>query len=386
MVEINEFDSGISNNENARNDEPKINGEQTPIESFNLHFFSEKEQENLVEEKRKKRKTIEKNPNQIHVNDGKSNHLDVSNKNNSHYDDFIVEDESSDFDEDDIIRVEGGIKSSDDEYNEKMGSNYIGVTNLNMNKNSVGRKFSETEILTEIRQFIQLMKDAANKDEVAYSNGKVAISKLKMVDEVCRKVSMNNLSSYFISEGVLDILSQWLSPFNDGTLPSLSIRNKILKLISNIPLREEEITSTELGKTLCKLWKNPAETIENRQIIRTLIQRWVRLISKTRQSSSLETVSKAAAAAESLNSQIKSNGSEPNLNKSMLYVEPRTARIPITTGYNFKVIPQNDSSNIEHGTSTFKDKSIGNISINRNNRTKNRSKHAMKISLEGRGL
>lgn len=386
MVEINELNSGLSNNEATKNNETNTDGEKTPIGLFNSNFFSEKEQESLSREKRKKRKTITKNFSQVHLNDGKNNNLNIPDNYDLHYNNFIVEDDSSGYDEDDIIRVEGGIKSSDDEYDEKIGGNYIESKNLNMNKNSVGRKLSETEIRTEIRQFIQLMKDAANKDEVAYSDGKVAISKLKMIDEVCRKVSMSNLSNYFISEGVLDILSQWLSPFNDGSLPNLSIRNKILKLISGIPLREEDVTSTELGKTLCKLWKNPAETIENRQIIRTLIQRWVRLISKTRAPSSLETTSSAAAITNDLNPKIKSKNDDANSNKSTLHVEPRTARIPIATGYNFKVVPQNDSSNIEHNTGAFTDKSIGIISINRNNRTKNRSKHAMKISLEGRGL
>lgn len=386
MVETNEFDSGISNNRTNRIGESIIDLELVTSEQFNSNTFPEKEQEtkNLHEVIRKKRK-IKKHFTQIHVNDEKNNKFVLPNNDDLRVDDFIVEDGSSDFDEDDIIRVEGGIKSSDDECDEKISNDFIEDTSLNVQKNSLGRKFSETEVRTEIREFIQLMKDAANKDEIAYSDGKVAISKLKMIDEVCKRVSMNNLSNYFISEGVLDVLSQWLSPFKDGTLPNLSIRNKILKLISNIPLGEEDITSTELGKTLCKLWKNSAETIENRQIIRTLIQRWVRLISKDRPSS-LETIDKVPITPESLKSQIKSNNNESTSKKSSFHIEPRTARIPINTGYNFKVIPQNDNSSIEHNASTFTDKSIGNISINRSSRTRNRSKHAMKISLEGKGL
>ncbi|KAK9172499.1 TFIIS helical bundle-like domain protein [Cryptosporidium meleagridis] len=386
MVEASEFDSGISNNRTARIGESIIDVESVTSEQFNSNIFSEKgqEQKNLHEIKRKKRK-VKKHSSQIHVNDEKNNKFVSPNNDDLRVDDFIVEDGTSDFDEDDIIRVEGGIKSSDDEYDEKIRNDFIEETSLNAHKNSLGRKFSEVEIRNEIREFIQLMKDAANKDEIAYSDGKVAISKLKMIDEVFKRVSMNNQSNYFISEGVLDVLSQWLSPFKDGTLPNLSIRNKILKLISSIPLGEEDVTSTELGKTLCKLWKNPAETIENRQIIRTLIQRWVRLISKDRPSS-LEAISKVPATPESLKSQIKSNNNESNSKKSSFHIEPRTARIPINTGYNFKVIPQNDSSSIEHNTSAFTDKSIGNISINRSSRTRNRSKHAMKISLEGKGL
>ncbi|KAH8583892.1 IWS1 transcription factor [Cryptosporidium sp. chipmunk genotype I] len=385
MVNTIEFDSGVSINKTAKIDETIINVEAATAEQLDVSTFPEKKKENLHEEKRKKRKIIKKYSSQIHINEEKNNELAFPDNDNIHADKFIVDDGSSDFDEDDVIRVEGGIKSSDDEYDEKNSGDFIEGTNLNVNKNSVGRRFSETEIRTEIRQFIQLMKDAANKDEIAYLDGKVAISKLKMIDEVCRRVSMNNLLNYFVSEGVLDVLSQWLSPFNDGTLPNLSIRNKILKLINSIPLGEEDITSTELGKTLCKLWKNPTETIENKQIIRTLIQRWVRLISKTKPSSSLETICRVPVTAENLESKIKSNN-ESILNKSTLHVEPRTARIPITTGYNFKVIPQNDNSSIEHNASTFTDRSIGNISINRSSRARNKTKHAMKISLEGKGL
>ncbi|KAJ1611329.1 iwsip-like protein [Cryptosporidium canis] len=319
------------------------------------------------------------------LDNNKDNNLNSNEEYGTHHDDFIVDDGSSDFDEDDVIRVEGGIKSSDDECDDKVGADYA-KNKLTTNKHLVARKFSETEIRSEVRQFIQQMKDAAKNDEAAYRDGKVAISKLKMVDEVCKRVSMNNLSSYFISEGVLDVLSQWISPFNDGTLPNLSIRTKILKLINNIPLGEEELTSTDLGKVLCRLWKSSSETIENRQIIRTLIQRWVRLISKPIPSSTLSTTNNTTPTTNKVNSSNNSNSNGTISKDNALYVEPRTARIPVNTGYNFKVIPQNDSSSIEEGTHSYNDKSIGGISISRNNRTKNKSMHAMKISLEGRGL
>lgn len=380
MDEIKEINSGRPDSDIAVDCEADLDGKAILTGPLCINISSIKEQEGSYEKKKRK---ITKGIGQIPVDDDdKNDKMDVTSKHNVQCDDFIVDDGSSDFDEDDIIRVEGGIKSSDDEYDEKVSGNYID-NKSNVNKNLSGRKLSETEIRSEIRQFIQLMKDAARKDEVAYSDGKVAISKLKMVDEVCRRVSLNNLSGYFISEGVLDVLSLWLSPFNDGTLPNLSIRTKILKLISSIPLGEEDITSTELGKILCKLWKNSAETIENRQIIRTLIQRWVRLISKPIPSSSLDTLIKTPVANDKLNSQ---NNVNIESKKNSLYVEPRTARVPITTGYNFKVIPHNDSSSIEDSTSTYTDKSIGGINITKSSRNRNRSKHAMKISLEGRGL
>lgn len=381
MVEIKEINSGRSDDCISGDGESNLDSKKSPARTLDTNLSSKKEQDDSYGWKKRK---ITKDFGQIPVDDGDKNvQMNVTAKHNVQHDDLIVDDGSSDFDEDDIIRVEGGIKSSDDEYDEKVGGNYTD-NKLNVNKNLAGRKLSETEILSEIRQFIQLMKDAARKDEIAYSGGMVAISKLKMVDEVCRRVSMNNLSSYFISEGVLDVLSQWISPFNDDTLPNLSIRTKILKLISSIPLGEEDITSTELGKTLCKLWKNSAETIENRQIIRTLIQRWVRLISKPI-SSSLDTLSKTPVTVGKLNPQNNYNN-ESNSKKKPLYMEPRTARIPITTGYNFKVIPQNDRSSIEDNTSTYTNKPIGGINITKSSRTRNKSKHAMKISLEGRGL
>ncbi|KAF7457244.1 putative IWS1 transcription factor [Cryptosporidium felis] len=326
--------------------------------------------------KKRKRKILYNGVYQIDNYIGREDNLKIPEINQS--DGFLVDDESSEFDEDDIIRVEGGIRSSDDEDDEEGNKAQIGINQIHRKKSKLRRQPSELEIRTEIREFIRVMKEAAENDIIAYSEGKIAISKLKLVDEVCKKVSMSNLSGYFVTEGVLDVLSQWLSPFKDGTLPNLSIRTKVLKLLSCISIGEDDLVSTELGKTLCELWKNTTETLENRQIIRILIQRWVRLISKTRPLEGIDSTSfKDKRDSQVRTSQLNSNANAPQ-------IEQRTARVPINTGYNFKIIPRSDEPNLCHEVRNTTEKPIETIS--RSKKARNKSKHAMKISLEGRGL
>ncbi|KAK6590741.1 iwsip-like protein [Cryptosporidium xiaoi] len=299
------------------------------------------------------------------------------NENKAQLDEFLVNDESSEFDEDDIIPVEGGISSSDDNTNKtKDVSKKFGV---NRRKNNSGRQISEIEIRDKVRNFIQRMNEAASDDEKAYQDGKKAMFKLKMVDEVCEKASMSNWTTFFISEGIVDVLCRWLKPFSDGTLPNLSIRSSILKLICNMPLTEEDIISTEIGKVVCELWKNPAEIHENRQMIRSLIQRWMKLISKTKHSESVEF---NGGSVSPLNKEFDYRVKESKPENSALHVEPRTARIPITTGYHFKITPQNDESSIQTDIQASVEKQMGIMS----KKSRNRTKHAMRVSLEGRGL
>ncbi|KAH8741539.1 iwsip-like protein [Cryptosporidium ryanae] len=302
----------------------------------------------------------------------------LSSENKTQLDEFLVNDESSDFDEDDIIPVEGGILSSEDDNNNKT-KNVSRKFGGNMHKSISGRHVSEIDMRVKVRNFVQKMNEAASDDEKAYQDGKKAMFKLKMLDEVLEKVSMSNLTTYFISEGVVEVLCRWLRPFNDGTLPSLSIRNNILKLICNMSLTEEDIVSTEIGKVVCELWKNPAETQENRQMIRSLMQRWMKLISKTRNNESDEFNGVPVC---TLNNESSGEQKEGKPGKSVLYVEPRTARIPVNTGYNFRITPQNDDSSIQSNVQVSAEKQVGIIS----KKGKNKTKHAMRVSLEGRGL
>ncbi|KAL7068157.1 hypothetical protein ACR3K2_13280 [Cryptosporidium serpentis] len=300
--------------------------------------------------------------------------------------DFIVEDGSSDYelDEDDIIHVEGGIRSSDEEDDNSSVANKSKF-NLTTKRNSHKyNHISESDARERIRNFFESMNTAAIKDEEAYAKGRVAAHKLRMIDDVCKQIAMPKWSRWFINEGIFDVLDRWLSTLPDGTLPNLALRSKILNLLNNLPIKEDDLIGTTIGRRLCELWQNPSETQENRQIIRSLVQRWLRTLMKN--NSPVDTPVPPTVSASTNKSTFAVSHSHNNESKdtSKLFGNSRTAKIPQTFGYNFKIVPQNDGSNnsIED---KIVDSTVGNLQIHRNKGRKV-TKHAMRVSLEGRGM
>ncbi len=59
----------------------------------------------------------------------------------------------------------------------------------------------------------------------------------------------------------LDILAKWLAKLPNGALPSLQLRKKIVDIIFQLPVTEEHLRSSELGKTLYSMRSNPGNKI-----------------------------------------------------------------------------------------------------------------------------
>lgn len=127
------------------------------------------------------------------------------------------------------------------------------------------------------RQLVEKMIAAAHMDMEAVKNGKPGLAKLRMLNEISEfaKPAWRN---WCITEGAAVALASWIASYPDGSLPNLSVRTKVLQIISQLPFQSNDLRDNDLGRNIVALWKNQDECDSNRVIIRAIIQKWVRPI------------------------------------------------------------------------------------------------------------
>ena len=117
-----------------------------------------------------------------------------------------------------------------------------------------------------IRETISRMREAAEEDRRLLANNRPATRKLSMLNIVRSLLLKADMKHALIDNGILTAITEWLSPVSGHILPSVSIRETLLKHLAEFRIQEPDLLKESgIGKAVMYLYRHPRETRENKR-------------------------------------------------------------------------------------------------------------------------
>ncbi|CAM9445311.1 unnamed protein product [Chrysoparadoxa australica] len=299
----------------------------------------------------------------------------------------------------DLARREEGSESEAEEDNGPQEEASLGAMDATLK--AMKRKSKQQLSLGECEHIAQELKrtmgEAAAADIAAVKNGKPALAKLKCMKGVCRALSKNDLQEALLDYDVLGSVKVWLQPYPGGTLPNITLRKAMFAQLQALPIHVDHLKESGIGRVVLALYKHKDETLENKRVLKGLIERWNRpIFRKETNYRSMHQIRADEDIDRGIDRQnrparVATSGDTASavdllsVNRNRPSDDGRSrARVPMSAGFAFKYKPADNINPVEGGRGPPKEESRLRKKM-MEKKTNSRGLNSKNLSIEGRG-
>lgn len=123
---------------------------------------------------------------------------------------------------------------------------------------------------------VEKMHKAHALDKDALKRAKPALNKLSLLAYIEKFLEKAFWQDWFVTCNGCSALCDWLEPNPD--LPNLTIREAVFRILKKLPISQEALRASKLGRRIRFYSKHRTETNENKRICAELIAKWLRSV------------------------------------------------------------------------------------------------------------